>query len=111
VALIDTYNNALINIISTQKDSWGVSTDIINYDIACRLESKSKLLIGKDGKQIKGSIRIYCNNSVDINYEDKIQISKIDGVAPMETNKQFQILQIDNNLGFGDNLQHKEIWI
>lgn len=109
MAIIDAYLTDEINIISTAIDINGVETESTESGVSCRVEDKNKLLKDANGKEVVGNTLLILNPDTDIQYNDKIQITKRNGTATQNPSKKFTILYLSKPHGFAKS--HCEVWL
>lgn len=109
MTIIDAYFTDEINIISTAIDINGVETESTESGVPCRVEDKNKLLKDMNGKEVIGNTFLLLNPDTDIEYNDKIQITKRNQEATQNPSKKYTILQLSKPHGFSKS--HWEVWL
>jgi len=109
MSLIDAYLTDRIDIISTAIDINGVEVESAALNISARVEDKNKLIKSENGKEVYGNTLIILNPDIDIEYNDKIRITKRNGVATQNPGKKFTIMQLSKPHGFAKS--HIEVWL
>lgn len=106
---VESYFNCITNIITTARDDDGVLTESPENDISCRFHPSNKLIMNKDGKEVKANARLIYSYTQDIDYLSKVQLVSIDGREQAKKEKKFPIQSIRYSHGFTNS--HLEVYI
>ena len=107
--MINLYMTDEISRVRITNDMNGVPTNSTLTGIKARVEDYNKMIRDINGNEVMGDQLIIVDNSIDITYEDKIIITKKNGITYDLNAKQFAIKKIENAHGFINS--HKEIYI
>lgn len=107
--MLTDYLTDRINIISIAVDEWGVSQETTQADIAARVEDKNILVKDASGKEVVASMVIYIDDTLDVKYQDKIQIVTQNSQATQYPAKKWPIKHLMRAHGF--SASHWEIYL
>ena len=107
--MINSYFVDKINIINTTYDTWGVETEATQSNVACRIEYNNKLIKDANGQETMSFATIFIDDSITIDYIDKIQIIEVGGKTIQGSSKKWAIKKIHLASGFTSN--HYEVMI
>lgn len=98
-----------INIISYSTDTWGVTTRSENLGVSARVEDKQKWVKNQNGSELMADTLIIIESAETISWNDKIQVTKRNGVTQKEADKEYAIKSIHKAAGF--TASHIEVYI
>ena len=74
--MINNFMTDEITVVRRSFDDNGVPTDTSTPGVKARVEDYNKMLRNVDGQEVIGNQLIMVDDSIDINYEDLIKITK-----------------------------------
>ena len=107
--MIGIYLKDTVEISRRNIDEYGAETETTILNVLAYVEQKNIIVIDADGKQVKGSAIVIFESGIDIKYNDRIRILKLNGTDTELKNKKFEILSIEKANGFTDS--HIEVMI
>jgi hypothetical protein len=96
-----------IKLVSVSQDKYGSITETESAAIKCKVEDDNRLVLDKDGKEAMSSILIFSPKGTQINLNDKIKVTKKNGVEYPEKDRKWQIKTLSLVGGFSRS--HYEI--
>lgn len=93
--MFDLLFTDIIDIVKITTDEWGKVTKTLIEDVSCRVEDENKVVRNQSGAEVTSNSFIMLNSDVDITYEDKIKIQKINDVDYPLKDKELAILKLE----------------
>lgn len=97
---MSVYYTDLIKWTSITRTENGGETGV-SVELPARIEDTNKVIAGDNGSNIVARSLIFTSSKNIIQRGDEIQILKIRGIVPPDTDRVFQVREIMNNEGFG----------
>ena len=100
--MINDYFTDIVKIVSVKTDRFGATTETESADLSAKVFDKCKMMLGKDGREVMPSMKIYLDKSAAVYDGDKIKIVKKNGNDYKQPEKLWQIITIIDAGGFED---------
>jgi hypothetical protein len=106
---MNPYFTDLVDIVSVSHDENGALTEVVTSSVPARVSERNKLVIDKDGKEVKGSLQVMLASTASVTYDSKVVIRRIGGATYAMPTKQWQIKSISTGHMF--IATHIEVWV
>ena len=98
--MIGSYTGDKINIVKYTYDKWGGMTEAVTRNVDAYIEDYNKLVKNQNGKEVMGNSIIFVDESVDVEYNDRIELVSRLGENIENYGKKYDIIKLYKGHGF-----------